>query len=69
MTASAWVERHIYMPLNWQHKYPEFYKHIKNFKRKGKNAHDDGADVLSSIYEHVTAQKATIFDKNMILRR
>lgn len=69
LTASAWVERHIYMPLNWQHKYPEFYKHIKNFKRKGKNAHDDGADVLSSIYEHVTAQKATIFDKNMILRR
>lgn len=59
LTASAWVNEHIYMPLNWQHKYPEFYKHIRNFMRKGKNKHDDGPDVLSGIYERIT-NKPTI---------
>ena len=47
------------MPFNWQHKYPEFYKHIKNFMRKGKNVHDDGADVLTAIAEQIN-QKPTI---------
>ena len=56
---ATWVNEHIYMPLNWQHKYPEFYKHIKNFMRKGKNEHDDGADVLTAIAEQIN-QKPTI---------
>lgn len=60
LTASAWVNEHIYMPLNWQHKYPEFYKHITNFMRKGKNKHDDGADVLSRIYEKITINSKTV---------
>jgi predicted phage terminase large subunit-like protein len=56
---ATWVNEHIYMPFNWQHKYPEFYKHIKNFMRKGKNEHDDGADVLTAIAEQIN-QKPTI---------
>lgn len=56
---ATWVNEHIYMPFNWQHKYPEFYKHIRNFMRKGKNAHDDGADVLTAIAEQIN-QKPTI---------
>jgi len=56
---ATWVNEHIYMPFNWQHKYPEFYKHIKNFMKKGKNEHDDGADVLTAIAEQVN-QKPTI---------
>lgn len=59
LSNSTWVNEHIYMPFNWQHKYPEFYKHIKNFMRKGKNIHDDGADVLTAIAEQ-TNQKPTI---------
>lgn len=59
LTASAWVNNHIYMPFNWKNKYPEFYKHIKNYMSKGKNKHDDGPDVLSRIYEKMTT-KATI---------
>lgn len=51
LTNSSWVNEHIYMPFNWQHKYPDFYKHIKNFMRVGKNIHDDGADVLTAIAE------------------
>lgn len=56
---ATWVNEHIYMPFNWQHKYPEFYKHIKNFMKKGKNEHDDGADVLTAIAEQIN-QKPTI---------
>ena len=59
LSNSTWVNEHIYMPFNWQHKYPEFYKHIKNFMRKGKNVHDDGADVLTAIAEQIN-QKPTI---------
>lgn len=55
LTASGWVNRNVIMPNNWDTLYPEFYSEISRFSRKGKNTHDDGADVLSSIYEHVDA--------------
>ena len=60
LTASSWVNEHIYMPLNWQHKYSDFYKHITNYMIKGKNKHDDGVDVLSRIYEKMTINSKTI---------
>lgn len=53
LASSAWVQNHVYMPLNWQHKYPEFYKQVMSYQRKGKNAHDDAPDVLAAIYEAV----------------
>lgn len=54
LTSSAWVANHIYFPINWKHKYPEFYKQIMSYQKKGKNKHDDSVDVLAGIYEHVT---------------
>lgn len=56
LTSSAWVQNHVYMPLNWHTKYPEFYKQVMSYQRKGKNAHDDSVDVLAAIYEDVTAR-------------
>ncbi len=53
LTSSAWVNKHIYMPLNWQHKYKDFHKQLSAYQRKGKNAHDDAPDVLAAIYESV----------------
>jgi len=54
LSSSAWVNNHVYMPVGWKHKYPEFYENVVNYQKKGKNKHDDGPDVLASIYERMT---------------
>lgn len=62
LASSAWVQNHVYMPFNWKNKYPEFYRQVMNYQRKGKNAHDDAVDVLAAIYESVAnTPKARIY--------
>lgn len=56
LTSSAWVQNHVYMPPNWKTRWPEFYKQVMEYQRKGKNAHDDAVDVLAAIFENITAQ-------------
>lgn len=56
LTSSAWVQNHVYMPLGWRQRFPEFYKQVMNYQRKGKNAHDDAVDVLAAIFESITAR-------------
>ena len=51
--ASSWVNHHVFMPPNWKHKYPEFYKQLRSYQKKGKNKNDDAPDVLAAIYERV----------------
>ncbi|MDI9934701.1 phage terminase large subunit [Rhodococcus sp. IEGM 1351] len=53
LTSSAWVNRHVFMPRGWKQKYPEFYKQLMAYQKKGKNKHDDAPDVLAAIYERV----------------
>jgi predicted phage terminase large subunit-like protein len=51
MASSAWVAKNVYMPPNWTSKYPEFASEVLSYVAGGKNAHDDGVDVLATIYE------------------
>ncbi|ETT25249.1 phage uncharacterized protein [Rhodococcus rhodochrous ATCC 21198] len=53
LASSAWVNKHVMMPYNWKHRYPEFYKQLMTYQKKGKNKHDDAPDVLAAIYERV----------------
>jgi len=53
LASSAWVQNHVYMPFGWRERWPEFYKQVMSYQRKGKNVHDDAVDVLASIYERV----------------
>lgn len=65
LTSSAWVQNHVYMPFGWKQRFPEFYRQVMNYQRKGKNAHDDAVDVLAAIFESITAQLTpTVIDKN-----
>lgn len=57
LSSSAWVQEHVYMPHNWKEKWPEFYKQLTKYQRKGKNEHDDAPDVLAGIYELCTNKK------------
>lgn len=53
LTSSSWVSRHVFMPRGWKQKYPEFYKQLMAYQKKGKNKHDDAPDVLAAIYERI----------------
>lgn len=51
LASSAWVAKNVLMPPNWQSKYPEFAAEVLSYVAGGKNPHDDGVDVLATIYE------------------
>lgn len=53
---SANVMEQVIMPEGWERKYPDFYKAITKYQRKGKNAHDDAADSLTGIVEIVNGE-------------
>jgi len=50
-TNSAKVTNLIYMPVDWDKKWPLFYKHVTSYSAKGKNANDDAEDCLTGIVE------------------
>lgn len=53
LASSAWVQNNVYMPPNWTSKYPEFAAEVLGYVAGAKNEHDDGVDVLATIYERV----------------
>lgn len=60
LASSAWVQNHIYMPFGWKQRFPDFYRQVMSYQRKGKNEHDDAVDVLASIYETVSENREVI---------
>lgn len=40
-----------YFPADWEERFPDFAEHVKNFKRDGKNEHDDAEDCLTGTIE------------------
>lgn len=51
LTNSTFVMNHIYFPIMWRNKWPEFYKSITTYQKEGKNSHDDAPDALTGIAE------------------
>lgn len=48
---SAWVQHHIYFPVNWRDRFPEYYTAMMKYQRDGKNAHDDAPDATTGVAE------------------
>lgn len=48
---ATWVMNHIYFPVNWRDKWPEFYKAMTTYQKEGKNAHDDAPDAVTGVAE------------------
>lgn len=55
LSNATWVMDHIYFPVNWADRWPEFYKAVTRYQREGKNEHDDAADALTGVVEKLTA--------------
>lgn len=58
LTNSTFVMNHIYFPINWKDRWPEFFDAITTFKREGGNINDDGPDALTGIAETIDRKVA-----------
>lgn len=48
---ATWVMNHVYFPVNWRDKWPEYHKAMTSYQREGKNAHDDAPDATTGVAE------------------
>lgn len=51
---SAFVMEHVYFPVNWKDRWPQFYKDLTRYLKEGRNKHDDAADAITGVAEQVS---------------
>ena len=61
---SAWVIEHIYFPVNWRDRWPDYYKAMNSYQREGKNKNDDAPDATTGVAEIIIEKSGTKFDRN-----
>lgn len=59
---STWVMNHIYFPINWSDRFPEYYDAMNRYQKEGKNAHDDAPDATTGIAEKLNRGETFSFD-------
>lgn len=62
LSNSTWVMNHIYFPVNWQDRFPDYYLAMVRYQKEGKNAHDDAPDATTGIAENIGGGSAFSFD-------
>ena len=53
LTESSFIQQHIYMREGWEKRWPMYYAAMRNFQRKGRNAHDDAPDATTGLAEMI----------------
>ena len=53
LTNATWVQEHIYFPVNWRDRWPEYHEAMMKYQKEGKNAHDDAPDATTGIAERM----------------
>lgn len=48
---ATWVMNHIYFPVNWRDRWPEYYKAMTTYQREGENKYDDAPDATTGVAE------------------
>lgn len=59
---ATWVMNHIYFPVNWKDRFPEYYEAMVKYQREGKNLHDDAPDATTGIAEKIGQGNTFSFD-------
>lgn len=62
LSNATWVMDHIYFPVNWREKWPDYYNAMVKYQREGKNKHDDAPDATTGIAEKIGQGSAFSFD-------
>lgn len=65
LSNSTSVMNNILFPVNWQDRWPQFAKAIREYQREGKNAHDDAPDALTGVYENPRPRHTAKLNKNI----
>jgi len=53
LSNATWVMEHVYYPVGWNNKWPEYYDAMVKYQREGKNKHDDAPDATTGIVEKI----------------
>ena len=53
LSNATWVMEHVYFPINWNDKWPDYYEAMTKYQREGKNKHDDAPDATTGIAENI----------------
>lgn len=61
LSNATWVMEHIYFPINWKDRWPDFYKDVTSYSKEGKNKNDDAPDTLTGIAEKVGVQNNWLY--------
>jgi predicted phage terminase large subunit-like protein len=62
LSNATWVMNHIYFPVNWKDRFPEYYDAMMKYQREGKNAHDDAPDCTTGIAERIETGRSFSFE-------
>lgn len=62
LSNATWVMDHIYYPVNWRDKWPEYYSSMVKYQREGKNKHDDAQDATTGIAEKIGKGNSISFE-------
>ena len=53
---------HVYYPVNWKDRFPEYYEAMSKYQKEGKNLHDDAPDATTGIAEKIGQGSTFSFD-------
>jgi predicted phage terminase large subunit-like protein len=62
LSNATWVMDHVYYPVNWADRWPEFCEALNKYQKEGKNKHDDAPDAITGIAERIGAGSMFSFD-------
>lgn len=51
LSNAHWIMEHVYFPMNWKHKWRDYYKAMNKYQREGDNEHDDAPDATTGVAE------------------
>lgn len=53
LSNATWIMNHMYFPVNWKDRWPEYHESMVKYQKEGKNEHDDAQDATTGIAEKV----------------
>ena len=67
LSNSTWIMEHIYFPINWKDKWPDYYAAMNKYQREGKNKHDDAPDATTEVAEQFNSKRKIGVGKKSML--
>ncbi|ASS75779.1 terminase [Tumebacillus algifaecis] len=60
LSNSVFIMNHVYFPVNWRDRWPEYYKAMTEYKKEGGNKHDDAPDATTGLVEMMDVQEVIV---------